>query len=206
MQEISTTALISGRRLLAHNYRKGITFLPSLNFNFNFNFNFSPLLSADNNNILLFHSQILTNPNPNPNPPDLSQLRKLLSQKSKLGFDKLDDALSLFHRMVQMQPLPPVIHFNQLLSGIAKMKHYSSVISLFKEIRLLGITVDFYTVNIVIERVHLIAVHGEQRQVSVVCHRWSHPGVHPKERRPSHRPSNGGLGNALRRTIRGRAG
>ncbi|KAF5962193.1 hypothetical protein HYC85_003402 [Camellia sinensis] len=74
-------------------------------------------IKADNNALVL-HTQISTNPNPNPNPPDLRQLQKLLSQKSKLSFDKLDDALSLFHRMVQMQPLPPVIHFNQLLSDV----------------------------------------------------------------------------------------
>ncbi|CAL5413499.1 unnamed protein product [Camellia sinensis] len=49
-----------------------------------------------------------------------------------------------------MQPLPLVVHFNQLLTCIARMKHYSTVISLFKEIRLLGITVDYYTMNIVI--------------------------------------------------------
>ncbi|KAF5962188.1 hypothetical protein HYC85_003397 [Camellia sinensis] len=148
MQEISTAALISGRRLLAHNYRKGITLLPPVNFNFSFNFNFNPLLSADNNNTLLFHTQISTNPNRNL--PDRRQLPKFLFEKSKLGFGKLDDALSFFHRMVQMQPLPSVIQFTKLLTGITRMKHYSTVICLFKEIRLLGITVDDYTLNVVI--------------------------------------------------------
>ncbi|GMP77357.1 hypothetical protein CsSME_00033656 [Camellia sinensis var. sinensis] len=149
MQAIATAALISGRRLLAHNYRKGITLLPSLNFSFNF----YPLLSADSNT-LLFHTQISTNPSPNPNrnpspnpnlPDHRKQLPKFLLEKSKLGFGKLDDALSLFHRMVQLQPLPSVIQFTQPLTGIARMKHYSTVIYVFKKIRLLGIRVDGYT-------------------------------------------------------------
>ncbi|THG02827.1 hypothetical protein TEA_014148 [Camellia sinensis var. sinensis] len=132
MQAIATGALISGRRLLAHNYRKGITLLPLVNFNFNFNFN--PLLSADDNT-LLFHTQISTNSNPNPNPnpnPNLpdhrKQLPKFLLDKSELGFGKLDDALSLFHRMVQMQPLPSVIQFTQLLTDYG----FSVLSSFFK--------------------------------------------------------------------------
>ncbi|GMP77352.1 hypothetical protein CsSME_00033652 [Camellia sinensis var. sinensis] len=52
--------------------------------------------------------------------------------------------------MALMQPLPSVIQFTQLLSGIARRKHYSTVIYLFKEIRLFGITIDGYTLNIVI--------------------------------------------------------
>ncbi|CAL5416392.1 unnamed protein product [Camellia sinensis] len=135
MQEISTASLLSALRF-AHNYRKGTTFLPSLNFKF------YPFLSAS------FHTQISTNPNPNP--PNRRQLQKLLLEKSKLGFDKLDDALTLFHRMVRMQPLPSVIDFTQLLSGIAKMKQYSTVISLFQKMCLLGISTNEYTLTIVI--------------------------------------------------------
>ncbi|KAF5948339.1 hypothetical protein HYC85_014296 [Camellia sinensis] len=56
------------------------------------------------------------------------------------------------------------------------------------------------------DEVHLIAIHGEQQRVSVVCHRWSYPGVYPKERRSSRHPSNGRLGDAYRRTVRRRAG
>jgi hypothetical protein len=44
----------------------------------------------------------------------------------------LDDALGFFDRMLHMHPLPSVVDFTQLLSAIARMKHYSTVITLIK--------------------------------------------------------------------------
>nr|XP_027076764.1 putative pentatricopeptide repeat-containing protein At1g12700, mitochondrial [Coffea arabica]XP_027076765.1 putative pentatricopeptide repeat-containing protein At1g12700, mitochondrial [Coffea arabica]XP_027076766.1 putative pentatricopeptide repeat-containing protein At1g12700, mitochondrial [Coffea arabica]XP_027076767.1 putative pentatricopeptide repeat-containing protein At1g12700, mitochondrial [Coffea arabica]XP_027076768.1 putative pentatricopeptide repeat-containing protein At1g127 len=65
--------------------------------------------------------------------------------------NSLDDALSLFERMVRMRPLPSVIQFNQLLTCIVKMKnHYSSVISLFRDMSAKGIPIDDYTLTLVI--------------------------------------------------------
>ncbi|CAL5416395.1 unnamed protein product [Camellia sinensis] len=152
MQAIATAALISGRRLLAHNYRKGITLLPSLNFSFNF----YPLLSADSNT-LLFHTQISTNPSPNPNrnpspnpnlPDHRKQLPKFLLEKSKLGFGKLDDALSLFHWMVQLQPLPSVIQFTQLLTGLMAIPNrVDSGISVLSSFFKLGYVPCVHTFN-----------------------------------------------------------
>ncbi|KAF7150448.1 hypothetical protein RHSIM_Rhsim02G0033600 [Rhododendron simsii] len=78
------------------------------------------------------------------------QLQKLLSEKSKMGFDKLDDALSLFRRMAQIRPLPSVINFTQLLTAVVKMKEYSTVISLYKEIHELGIPINEYTLTLLI--------------------------------------------------------
>ncbi|CDP04643.1 unnamed protein product [Coffea canephora] len=66
--------------------------------------------------------------------------------------NSLDDALSLFERMVRMRPLPSVIQFNQLLTCIVKMKnHYSSVISLFRDMSAKGIPIDDYTLTLVIK-------------------------------------------------------
>ncbi|KAF7151226.1 hypothetical protein RHSIM_Rhsim02G0049000 [Rhododendron simsii] len=104
---------------------------------------FSPTTTARNNyrkgnpflhhHALLFHATHFTT---NPNRTDFisitnrQQLQKLLSEKSKTGFDKLDHALSLFRQMARFRPLPSVVHFTQLLTAVAKMKEYLSVISL----------------------------------------------------------------------------
>ncbi|KAF7150920.1 hypothetical protein RHSIM_Rhsim02G0051700 [Rhododendron simsii] len=105
---------------MASNYystRKGTSLLFSLNFN--------PLLA----DVALLHSQIPTNPF---SPESLAnmgstQIRNLVFEKHKLGFDELNHALSLFHRMVETRSRLSVIHFNQLLSAVAKMKQYSTV-------------------------------------------------------------------------------
>ncbi|GLT72713.1 hypothetical protein SLA2020_446210 [Shorea laevis] len=57
----------------------------------------------------------------------------------------LDEALGLFDRMLHMHYLPSIVVFNQLLSEIARMKHHSTVISLIKELELLGQAPDACT-------------------------------------------------------------
>ncbi|KAG9141437.1 hypothetical protein Leryth_001880 [Lithospermum erythrorhizon] len=54
----------------------------------------------------------------------------------------LDDAVSLFHQMLQMKPIPSNRDYNKLFSIIVKMKHYSQVIILFKKMRPLGSPVN----------------------------------------------------------------
>ena len=49
-----------------------------------------------------------------------------------------------------MRPLPSIVRFNQLLTQITKMKHYSLIVSLDKQMGLLGVKPDVYTLNIVI--------------------------------------------------------
>nr|KAJ0215052.1 hypothetical protein LSAT_V11C300146570 [Lactuca sativa] len=63
----------------------------------------------------------------------------------------LDDALQLFDEMTQRQPLPSVVKFNQSLQAVAKMKHYSCSIELFKQMNVVRVPVDAYTINIVIK-------------------------------------------------------
>ncbi|CAL5441920.1 unnamed protein product [Camellia sinensis] len=56
------------------------------------------------------------------------------------GFANLDDdddgALTQFHHMLRMRPLPSIVQFNQLLTSIARTKRYSTVISLFRKMNL----------------------------------------------------------------------
>ncbi|MCE5167072.1 hypothetical protein HAX54_035752, partial [Datura stramonium] len=61
----------------------------------------------------------------------------------------LDDAVTLFHRMVRMQPLPSVLVFCKLFKTIVNLKHYSALVSLFREMRKLGIPIDVFILNIV---------------------------------------------------------
>ncbi|MFS7974400.1 putative tetratricopeptide-like helical domain superfamily [Helianthus anomalus] len=63
----------------------------------------------------------------------------------------LDHALYLFDEMTQRQPLPSVIKFNQLLNALTKMKHFSSCLHLFKQMSLIGVPVDAYSINIAIK-------------------------------------------------------
>ncbi|PHT61463.1 hypothetical protein T459_34688 [Capsicum annuum] len=62
----------------------------------------------------------------------------------------LDDAVSLFNRMVRMNPLPSVTLFCKLYKIMINMKHYSSVVSLFQEMRKLRIPINDFMLNILI--------------------------------------------------------
>nr|XP_027103317.1 putative pentatricopeptide repeat-containing protein At1g12700, mitochondrial [Coffea arabica] len=64
--------------------------------------------------------------------------------------NNLEEALFLYNDMVRSRPVPYVFHFNQLLSRIVKMKHYSPAICVFKDMYFLSIQVDDYTLNTVI--------------------------------------------------------
>ncbi|KAK2967918.1 hypothetical protein RJ640_010528 [Escallonia rubra] len=66
------------------------------------------------------------------------------------NINKLQDALFLFHEMLRLRPLPSTIQFTRLLTAVTKMKHYSAFIYLYKEMGVLGITLDEYTLNIAI--------------------------------------------------------
>ncbi|KAL5547003.1 hypothetical protein UlMin_006690 [Ulmus minor] len=74
--------------------------------------------------------------------------QKLSPDNISLESTNLEDALDLFNSMIRMHPLPGVVRFNQLLGKILRMKHYSNVISLYKQMGLLGIVPDLYTLSI----------------------------------------------------------
>ncbi|KAJ0478460.1 putative tetratricopeptide-like helical domain superfamily [Helianthus annuus] len=75
--------------------------------------------------------------------------RPLLSRYQKVT--NLDDAFNLFDEMTQRRPLPSVVKFNQLLSAVTKMKHFSSCLDLFKQMCVIGVPVSKYSMNIAIK-------------------------------------------------------
>ncbi|KAH6815984.1 hypothetical protein C2S51_020804 [Perilla frutescens var. frutescens] len=60
------------------------------------------------------------------------------------------DAIRSFREMTAMWPEPSIRVYNNLLSDIAKKEKYSVALNVFGEMRHLGIAVDAYTMNIVI--------------------------------------------------------
>ncbi|KAF3497076.1 hypothetical protein DY000_02057909 [Brassica cretica] len=64
---------------------------------------------------------------------------------------KKDDAVDLFESMVRCRhPLPSLVDFSRLFSGIARTKQYDLVLHLCKKMELQGITHNNYTLTIVI--------------------------------------------------------
>ncbi|KAB1199234.1 hypothetical protein CJ030_MR0G025658 [Morella rubra] len=64
-----------------------------------------------------------------------NQFLKSVREQCRTGsIRKLDSAIGLFERMDSMRPLPSIVYFNQLFGAIARMGHYSKVITLIKEI------------------------------------------------------------------------
>ncbi|KAJ0551582.1 putative tetratricopeptide-like helical domain superfamily [Helianthus annuus] len=68
--------------------------------------------------------------------------------KQTPGSTKVDDALQVFDEMLQRQPPPSIVQFNKLITLIVKMKHYSTALSLFKKVNLMGIPSNLYAMTI----------------------------------------------------------
>ncbi|KAG8382246.1 hypothetical protein BUALT_Bualt05G0056900 [Buddleja alternifolia] len=62
----------------------------------------------------------------------------------------VDDALSIYGLMIERKPLPNTRLFNNLLSRLVKLKQYTVAISLFRDISILGVSIDNYAMNIAI--------------------------------------------------------
>uniref|UniRef100_A0A7N2R348 Uncharacterized protein n=1 Tax=Quercus lobata TaxID=97700 RepID=A0A7N2R348_QUELO len=62
----------------------------------------------------------------------------------------LDHALGLFDTMLHMHPLPSIVDFNHMFGSIARMKHYSVVITLIQRMESFGISPDVYTLNVLV--------------------------------------------------------
>ncbi|KAL6204686.1 hypothetical protein ACLB2K_021953 [Fragaria x ananassa] len=60
----------------------------------------------------------------------------------------VEHTLNVFKGMLHMRPLPPLVCFNQLLAQLVKLEHYDVVISLFKQMGLMGIPYDSPTLSI----------------------------------------------------------
>ncbi|KAK6785994.1 hypothetical protein RDI58_014519 [Solanum bulbocastanum] len=83
---------------------------------------------------------------------------KSIPVKDKIGVNSsnLDDAVTLFHQMVTMKPLPSIAHFSKLFKTMIKMKHYSAAISLFRQMLKLGIPICDFILTIMINSYRLI--------------------------------------------------
>ena len=92
----------------------------------------------------LFHSHFLpfsTKPNPDSQfkPPFIPsrsttypELKLLLYRKSKVGFNKLDDAFLVFDQMLLLKSRLSVVDFNQFLAALVRMKEYSVAVSMLE--------------------------------------------------------------------------
>ncbi|XP_057550475.1 putative pentatricopeptide repeat-containing protein At1g12700, mitochondrial [Amaranthus tricolor] len=72
-------------------------------------------------------------------------------QQSKLGFNKIDHPLSLFHSMKSIRPLPSIFDFNMLFTAMSKMKPnppFFSIITLFKQLHFSGLRPDGHSFSI----------------------------------------------------------
>ena len=67
----------------------------------------------------------MQNPNQNRN----QFLPSVRDQCKARTFRNVDHALHLFDKMLHMRPLPSIMDFTQLLGAIARMNHYSEVIT-----------------------------------------------------------------------------
>ncbi|KAL5142859.1 Nucleolar protein 56 [Glycine soja] len=74
----------------------------------------------------------------------------ILTKVKPPSIQNVDDAVSQFNRMLCMRHTPPIIQFNKILDSFAKIKHYSTAVSLSHRLELKGIQPDFFTLNILI--------------------------------------------------------
>ncbi|KAL2941180.1 hypothetical protein RDABS01_029530 [Bienertia sinuspersici] len=74
----------------------------------------------------------------------------LLPKMESHGFTNTDHTFSLFNDVIFLRPLPHIIDFNQLLSAMCKIKPFppfSIVISLYRQLLLLGIRPDNFSLT-----------------------------------------------------------
>jgi hypothetical protein len=96
-----------------------------------------PFLHSTTTLVALFHSR-----SSKPKKPQLVRERDPVPSKPKVT--SLEDALNLFDEMLQRRPLPSVVRVNQILTQVSKLKHHSAVISLNKQMGLIGISSIVY--------------------------------------------------------------
>ena len=89
-------------------------------------------------------------PNHNHNQNQNQFLKSVRDQCKSRSFRNVDHALDLFDKMLHTRPLPSIYDFNHVLGGIARMKHYLVVITLFKQMGSLGIAPSRPTLNTLI--------------------------------------------------------
>ncbi|MFQ6645617.1 hypothetical protein Gotur_020316, partial [Gossypium turneri] len=65
-------------------------------------------------------------------------------------FHNVEDALASFKKMIDKYPLPSILEFTKILSPIVRMKHYATVVSMCRQMEVLGVPHNVYSFNILI--------------------------------------------------------
>ena len=80
----------------------------------------------------------------------LTQFFNLVKDRCKSQNLKLDDALDWFDRMLLMKPLTPIDVFSHILGAVAKIKHHSTVVSLYFKMVSIGIAPNIFSMSILL--------------------------------------------------------
>ncbi|RWR86970.1 pentatricopeptide repeat-containing protein, mitochondrial-like protein isoform X1 [Cinnamomum micranthum f. kanehirae] len=100
--------------------------------------------------IRISYSNIAANLNPDDEFSRTQFLDSLKYQCNNLEKMKLDDALNMFDQMLLMRPFPSIDPFNRLLGAVSRMRHYSTVVDLYRRMNLAGIKPHRVTLNTLI--------------------------------------------------------
>ncbi|XVF30357.1 hypothetical protein REPUB_Repub16aG0050300 [Reevesia pubescens] len=73
------------------------------------------------------------------------------ASKASYPFRNVKDALSFFDQMLHNRPRASIVEFSRLFGVIIRMKHYALVISLHNQLELFGVSVDVFSINILID-------------------------------------------------------
>ncbi|XP_077249205.1 uncharacterized protein LOC143888655 [Tasmannia lanceolata] len=74
-------------------------------------------------------------------------VRKQLKSRSGIS---LKDALGFFDRLVAIKPFPSIFTFNHLLGALARMKHYSTVVSMYRKMSSVRMDPNICTLSILV--------------------------------------------------------
>lgn len=79
-----------------------------------------------------------------------TQFINFVKSRCKSENIKLGEALGLFNKMVLMKPLSNVDVFDHLLGAVLRSKHYSTVVTLYRRMNLMGISPGEFTLCILV--------------------------------------------------------
>ena len=111
---------------------------------------YSTLTTTTTTTVTSSGKENLKTPNQNPNRKQF--LKSVRHECNSRSLRNVDHALDLFDKMLHLRSLPFIDDFNHIhmLGAIARIKHYSVVLTLIKRMESLGIAADVYTLNTLI--------------------------------------------------------
>uniref|UniRef100_A0A0A0K5F6 Pentacotripeptide-repeat region of PRORP domain-containing protein n=1 Tax=Cucumis sativus TaxID=3659 RepID=A0A0A0K5F6_CUCSA len=115
-------------------------------------FTHSPTIPSSNPHFssAVHHKSLNVSPQNFNTPISFQQQLSMFLHNCKTGNITATQAFQFFHLMMYSNPTPPLSSFTHLLSGLAKIKHYSQVFYLYNQMRLSGISPDCCTLNILL--------------------------------------------------------